>query len=222
MFHKKRKINKKKKQFFKTKIMSFCLFCLFLLGLYIFVVQFETQVLPTALKVSQKYATNIVSQQINKSVEKVINEMKLVTDDFFNKSVDYKTDKSYLDVNTILINSVCTNISDELSARLKNIKDTKIELPVGVFSGISAFSDFGPYFNVYVTSIGDAVVDYETTFQSVGINQINFQVYLNINCSVSIINPMYKKDIEISRKLTLVNTVFNGEVPNTYLGGLSK
>ena len=148
--------------------------------------------------------------------------MKLVTDDFFNKSVDYKTDKSYLDVNTILINSVCTNISDELSARLKNIKDTKIELPVGVFSGISAFSDFGPYFNVYVTSIGDAVVDYETTFQSVGINQINFQVYLNINCSVSIINPMYKKDIEISRKLTLVNTVFNGEVPNTYLGGLSK
>lgn len=222
MFHKKRKINKKKKLFSKTKVVPFCLFCIFLLMLYIFVVQFETQVLPTAIKVSQKYATNIVSQQINKSVEKIIKEMNLITDDFFNKNVDYKTNKSYLDVNTILINSVCTNISDELSARLKNIKDTKIELPVGIFSGISAFSDLGPYFNVYLTSIGDALVDYETTFQAVGINQINFQVYLNINCTVSIINPMYKKDIEISRKLMLVNTVFNGEVPNTYLNGLSK
>lgn len=222
MFHKKRKINKKRKQFLKTKIASFCLFCLFLLGIYIFVVQFETQVLPTAIKVSQKYATNIVSQQINKSVEKVIKEMNLLTDDFFNKNVDYKTNKSYLDVDTILINSVCTNISDELSSVLKNIKDTKIELPVGVFSGISAFSDLGPYFNVYLTSIGDAIVDYETTFQAVGINQINFQVYLNINCSVSIVNPMYKKDIEISRKLMLVNTVFNGEVPNTYLNTSQK
>lgn len=222
MFHKKRKINKKRKQFLKTKIATFCLFCLFLLGLYIFVVQFETRVLPTAIKVSQKYATNIVSQQINKSVEKVIKEMNLLTDDFFNKNVDYKTNKSYLDVNTILINSVCTNISDELSTMLKNIKDTKIELPVGVFSGISAFSDLGPNFNVYLTSIGDAIVDYETTFQAVGINQINFQVYLNINCSVSIVNPMYKKDIEISRKLMLVNTVFNGEVPNTYLNTTQK
>lgn len=215
MFHKKRKL--KKKKYFKIPFFSLFFLLIFIGLIYFFVIQFENEVLPTAIKVSQKYATNIISQEINKSVEKVIKDLNLYTNDFFNKNVDKTTNKTYLDVNTILINNVCTNVSQELSESLKSIKDTKIELPIGVFSGISAFSELGPSFSVYLSSIGDATVDYETNFQSVGINQINFQVYLNIDCSVSIINPMYKKDIDVSRKLMLVNTVFDGDVPNTYL-----
>ncbi len=185
--------------------------------IYFFALQFEKEVLPTAIKVSQKYATNMISQEISKSVEKVIKDENLSTSDFFIKTTDSKTNNIYLEVDTMLINRICSLISLELSNRLKNINDTKIEMPVGVFSGISAFSELGPSFTVYISSIGDAKVDYETNFQSVGINQINFQAYLNVEASVSIINPMYKKDIDISRKLMLLNTVFNGQVPNTYL-----
>ncbi len=219
MFHKKRKIKlkKTKKRYIKLKVFFTIITCIFIWLVYIFTVQFEKEVLPIAIKVSEKYAVNIVNQEINKSVEKIITQMKLYTGDFFSKNVDKEINKSNIDVNTILINNVCSKISENLSERLRDIKNTKIELPVGIFSGISAFSGAGPYFNVYLSSIGDAVVDYETNFQSVGINQINFQVYLKIDASVNIINPMYKKDINISRKLMLINTVFDGEVPSTYL-----
>ncbi len=215
MFHKKRKF--KRKKLFKIPFFSLTILCIFIWLIYLFILQFENEVLPTAIKVSQKYATNIISQEINKSVEKTITSLRLHTNDFFNKNVNKDTNKTYLDVDTILINNVCAKVSDELSKNLKNINDTKIDLPIGVFSGISAFSEFGPPFTVSLSSIGDAIVDYETNFQSVGINQINFQVYLNISCSISIINPMYKKDIDVSRKLMLVNTIFDGEVPKTYL-----
>ncbi len=215
MFHKKRKF--KRKKLFKIPFFSLTILCIFIWLIYLFILQFENEVLPTAIKVSQKYATNIISQEINKSVERTITSLRLHTNDFFNKNVNKDTNKTYLDVDTILINNVCAKVSDELSKNLKNINDTKIDLPIGVFSGISAFSEFGPPFTVSLSSIGDAIVDYETNFQSVGINQINFQVYLNINCSISIINPMYKKDIDVSRKLMLVNTIFDGEVPKTYL-----
>lgn len=215
MFHKKRKF--KRKKFFKIPFLFLTILCIIVWFIYWFILQFENEVLPTAIKVSQKYATNIISQEINKSVETIISDLNLHTQDFFNKNIDKDTNKTYLDVDTILINNVCAKVSNELSKNLRNISDTKIDLPMGIFSGISAFSELGPSFTVYLSSIGDATVDYETNFQSVGINQINFQVYLNINCSVSIINPMYKKDIEVKRKLMLVNTVFNGEVPNTYL-----
>lgn len=212
MFHKR-----KKKKSLRLPFIIIIVLGVFILFLYLFIVQFENEVLPTAIKISQKYATNIVSDEINKSVNKVIGDLNLQSSDFFTKTLDKESNKSYLDVDTILINNVCTSVSYELSKNLRNIKDTKIELPIGIFSGFSALSELGPSFNVYLSSIGDATVDYETSFQSVGINQINFQIYLNINCSVSIINPMYKKDINISRKLMLVNTVFDGEVPNTYL-----
>ncbi|MFR4987085.1 MAG: sporulation protein YunB [Lachnospirales bacterium] len=215
MFHKKRKF--KRKKLFKIPFFSLTILCIFIWLIYLFILQFENEVLPTAIKVSQKYATNIISQEINKSVERTITSLRLHTNDFFNKNVNKDTNKTYLDVDTILINNVCAKVSDELSKNLKNINDTKIDLPIGVFSGISAFSEFGPPFTVSLSSIGDAIVDYETNFQSVGINQINFQVYLNISCSISIINPMYKKDIDVSRKLMLVNTIFDGEVPKTYL-----
>lgn len=215
MFHKKRKF--KRKKIFKIPFFSLTILCISIWLIYLFILQFENEVLPTAIKVSQKYATNIISQEINKSVERTITSLRLHTNDFFNKNVNKDTNKTYLDVDTILINNVCAKVSDELSKNLKNINDTKIDLPIGVFSGISAFSEFGPPFTVSLSSIGDAIVDYETNFQSVGINQINFQVYLNISCSISIINPMYKKDIDVSRKLMLVNTIFDGEVPKTYL-----
>ena len=210
----KRKMKRKN----KTKIKFFFIFLIFivLIGLYFFIIQFENEVLPVAIKISEKYAVNIVNQEINKSVEKVTTDMGLYTGDFFSKNVDKDTNKTNLDVDTILINNVCSKISEELSKRLKNIKSTKVKLPVGIFSGIDAFSSYGPYFKVSLSSIGDVMIDYETTFQSVGINQINFQVYLKIDTSVNIINPMYKKDINISRKLMLVNTIFNGDVPNTY------
>lgn len=219
MFQKKRKLKQKKpgKKHIKLKFFPIILICIFIWIVYIFTIQFENEVLPIAMKVSEKYAVNIVNQEINKSVEKIITQMELYTGDFFSKNVDKETNKATIDVDTILINNVCSKISENLSDRLRDIKNTKIELPVGIFSGISAFSGIGPYFKVYLSSIGDAVVDYETTFQSVGINQINFQVYLKIDASVNIINPMYKKDINISRKLMLINTVFDGEVPNTYL-----
>lgn len=215
LFQKKRKLKNKKK--YKLKFISLIILCIFIWIIYLFIIQFEREVLPSAIKASEKYATNIISEEINKSVEKIISEMNLYTNDFFNKNTNKDTGTTYLDVNTILINSACSKISNELSKSLKSISDTRIKLPVGIFSGITAFSTFGPSFSIYLSSIGDATVDYETNFQSVGINQINFQVYLNVNASVSIINPMYKKDIDVSRKLMLINTVFNGDIPNTYL-----
>lgn len=215
------KKNKPKKLFkislkFKIKFYFFIFLLLCFLAFALFIYQFETKVVPTAIVIGEKYATNIVEQEIDKSVEKTILEMGLYSEKFFNKSLN-QTTNHYLDVNAILINNVCLNVSTNLTQSLKEMNETKIELPIGIFSGFNAFSGIGPKFKISIVSIGDATVDYETNFVSVGINQINFQVYLKINTQVSIINPMYKKDILISRKLMLVNTVFNGEVPNTYL-----
>lgn len=217
MFLKKRKHKKKYKKFYKIKAFILCLFFLFIFGLYGFIVQFESEIVPTAIAIGQKYSTNMINQEINNSVEKVIENLKVSSSDLFTKNINNNTNINYLDVDTILINNICSKISEELSKRLKDINKTIIPIPIGVFTGKTAFSSLGPKFSVSVTSIGGANVGYETSFESVGINQINFQVFLNIDTSISIVNPMYKKDLNISRKITLVNTVFNGEVPNAYL-----
>lgn len=221
---KKRKKNKKFKNSklfkfsikFKIKFYTFIILLICILLLALFIYQFETQVVPTALAISEKYATNMINQEIDMSVKETIEDMNLFSSDFFNKSLNQNTN-NFLDINTILINSVCLNVSKNLNKRLENINEMVMKLPIGIFSGFNAFSGMGPKFKVNVFSMREATIDYETKFESVGINQINFQIYLNIKTEIAIVNPMYKKNVEISRKLMLVNTVFNGEVPNTYL-----
>lgn len=213
---KKRRKRKNYKIRLKIKIYLFIFILIFFLAFAIFIRQFEKYVVPSVIAISEKYATNMISLEINRSVEKTVNEMRVVTDDFLNKSFN-KGGSNFLDVDTILINNLCNSISVNLSQKLISINDTKMKLPIGIFSGFNAFYGVGPKFSTYVSTTGDAQVDYETKFESVGINQINFQVWLKIDTKVRIINPLCKKDISVSRKLMLVNTVFNGQVPGTYL-----
>ena len=91
-----------------------------------------------------------------------------------------------------------------------------IQIPIGVFSGIPMLSQIDFKIPVNITSIGDAKVDYETSLTSAGVNQVSYQVWLNIECDVSIVSPVFSKNVNIKRKLLLVNTVFNGKVPNGY------
>ena len=63
----------------------------------------------------------------------------------------------------------------------------------------------------------EALVNYNTEFNSVGINQSNFKIWIDINTTVRIINPLQKKEIEFNRKVMIVDTVINGVVPENYM-----
>lgn len=53
---------------------------------------------------------------------------------------------------------------------------------------------------------------------SAGINQTNYKIWLTVNITVSLANPIYSKNVNMTRKIMLVDTVIKGEVPSSYLG----
>ena len=85
-------------------------------------------------------------------------------------------------------------------------------------TGINFFNTAGPKFKINVVPIGNALVDYETKFISAGINQTNFQVWLDIKFNSQVINPLNQKKFVFKKKIPLINTIINGTVPNTYIG----
>ena len=66
--------------------------------------------------------------------------------------------------------------------------------------------------------MGSAEVDYETEFISAGINQTNYKIWLTVDITVSLANPLYSKRVNMTRKIMLVDTIIKGEVPSNYLG----
>jgi sporulation protein YunB len=206
---------KKSKKNLKIK-----LFVCFLVFVFVFAaVQYNRIVLPAAVEVSQKYTTTEVNKRICDAIDSVIEGRNIKSSDFVSCKTGSDGKISYIDIDSILINSICAESAYKISESLNEMEDKNIQLPLGTFTGVNLITNLGPWCHIRITSMGDALVDYETKFEAVGINQVNYQVWLVVKTDEEIVNPLFSKQLKITRKLMLVNSVFNGEVPDNYWGG---
>lgn len=197
--------------FFKTaRNITFLLLIIF----FVISIAYIRFVMPISVKICQKYAITSINNIIQNSMYSTSKNIK--SEDFILRS-DNNGRLEYLSVNSIIVNNICAETASTVSQNLNNLTTSKIRLPLGVFTGLPILSHFGPSTTIRLQPIGDATADYETSMTQAGVNQVNFQVWINVHTTVSIVNPLWSKDLEITRKLTLVNTVFNGEIPKTYI-----
>lgn len=197
--------------FFKTaRNITFLLLIIF----FVISIAYIRFVMPISVKICQKYAITSINNIIQNSMYSASKNIK--SEDFILRS-DNNDRLEYLSVNSIIVNNICAETASTVSQNLNNLTTSKIRLPLGVFTGLPILSHFGPSTTIRLQPIGDATADYETSMTQAGVNQVNFQVWINVHTTVSIVNPLWSKDLEITRKLTLVNTVFNGEIPKTYI-----
>lgn len=175
---------------------------------------FNRFILPIITDVCTKYAVTQINSEINKATDKVISDMNITSKDFTqNITTD---DTSRVDIDSLLINNVTNRITAEISRSLNEISEIEIRLPAGAFSGIPLLSRLGYSLPFYITSMGDAKGDYDTSLTSAGVNQVSYQIWLNIECSISVTSPVFSKPLCVKRKLMLVNTIFSGSVPYGY------
>ena len=73
------------------------------------------------------------------------------------------------------------------------------------------------YISFKLMEHGSAYVDYDTSFESAGINQTNFKIWINVMINVRIVNPLVSKSVEVQRKIMLIDTVIKGDIPMGYL-----
>ena len=194
----------------QPEILHFC----YLLFFFVISIAYIHFVMPISVKICQKYAITSINNIIQNSMYSASKNIK--SEDFILRS-DNNGRLEYLSVNSIIVNNICAETASMVSKNLNNLTTSKIRLPLGVFTGLPILSHFGPSTTIRLQPIGDATADYETSMTQAGVNQVNFQVWINVHTTVSIVNPLWSKDLEITRKLTLVNTVFNGEIPKTYI-----
>ncbi|MCC8098225.1 MAG: sporulation protein YunB, partial [Eubacterium sp.] len=124
---------------------------------------------------------------------------------------------SSIEINSLLVNEICSETAHRLSEALNNTEIRKIPLSLGLITGFRILSNYGPKINVRLMPMGSARADWETALTDSGINRVNYKVYLNIEASVKIISPLSSRPMEITRKYMLADITFTGAVPDTYL-----
>lgn len=185
-----------------------------MLSIILLSICFNHFVLPIVTDMCNKYATTKINNEINAATDKIITEMNIKTSDFTEEITN--SDINHINLNSILINNVTNKIVAQLSENMNELSYHEINVPIGAFSGIPLFSRLGFNVPIHISSIGDAKADYESSLTSAGVNQVSYQVWLNIECNVTVVNPIFGKNLCVKRKLLLVNTIFNGKIPEGY------
>lgn len=170
----------------------------------------------------EKEVITVISNSLTTSLEKPIQDSL-----FSSPMLLYQYDKNevikgiYIDsnvVNQILIN-VNQSLKEALDEGVLEKEITNIEIPLGSLISKSVFANVGPNVPIKILPISFYKTDIVTNMKPYGINNVLFEVYLNIKIEVDTIIPLRKDEINFSTNILLVSQLLQGEVPYYYYSG---
>lgn len=182
---------------------------------WLFLEATQKYIMPIAVKLCLNAAKDKANRVINESVDSVLKESGINYSDLFSV-VSNNNEITMITTDTAAINTLCADISEYITKNLENMENDEMSIPYGATTGFGILSNVGPPIVFEMTPVGGADVDYETEFNSAGINQTNYKIWLTVNISVSLVNPLYNEEMSMNRKIMLVDTVINGKVPDYY------
>lgn len=172
----------------------------------------DQKLVPPLKEISHMQCKIAANKIIDDSAEKILSEMKLTESTLLSPNLN---GEGYT-ANTALVNHFCSQFSTSITDGLTKLKNENIGIPLGAVTNWSFFANMGPEIPFTLVPMGAVKVDYDSAFLSVGINQINYKVWLNISMELKIVNPFYQENLTCERKIMLADIVFSGKVPEQY------
>lgn len=163
-----------------------------------------------------------VQKAISMSVDKLEGETSRTLEkyDYSNlitvtKNKDDNTNIINTDVE--VLNKIVLELTVNLNKEFKNMENEKIGMPIGAFTGNRYIAAMGPKLNIQIKPSGNIETEIKTEFESKGINQTIYRIYLETKGNIKILTPYNTIGREVTNKVLLVETVIVGNVPSTYL-----
>lgn len=151
---------------------------------------------------TMNYETNRILQQTN------YNEVVTITKE--------NDGTNLLKTDVVTINKIASDIALACEKSLKELENETINIPIGSLTGNKYLAGSGPKIKIKVIPTGNIVTELKTEFESKGINQTIYRIYLELKCKTNILTAYNTLNQEIINQVLLVETLVIGDVPQTY------
>jgi len=196
----------------------------FLMGLA-FVVMIMSFLCSYAEKSLMPYVLNVSELKVKSVVTAAVGE---VIKDRYNGSIKYSDivdiDRdagnriTSVQTDTVELNAVSCEISDAISRRLSEIKNYKVDVPLGMLLGNSIFASAGPPLRIKIKPLGQVDTEFVSQFTSAGINQTRHTVIIKVKARLGLKTLLIGRESDIVVNLPVAETIIVGEVPELYFG----
>lgn len=159
-------------------------------------------------------ALYIATEVVGEESSKVLKEYEYT--DLVSVTKNEIDETNILKTNVVVINEIASDIAVKVIQKLEEKKTENVEIPIGALLGNKYLSGFGPNIKINIIPKGNIITDLKTEFETQGINQTIYRIYLDIKCNVNIVNAYNTIETQVTNQVLLVETVIVGGVPNTY------
>lgn len=199
----KNPMNKKKKIFMLILIIAIVTF-----------ITIVTAIAPIFETLCKEKAKSVATIICNEESTKIIQNYQY--DDLVTVEKDKEENITMIKTNVTTINYIISDVGEKIQKRLNQTKQEDTEIPLGSFTGSKLFSGMGPNIPFKLSVIGNVVTDFRSEFKEAGINQTLHRLYLQVDCTVSILTAYQSTEETISNQVILAENIIVGHIPNSY------
>lgn len=175
--------------------------------------QFEKKVVPSLQEISHNHSMAIANDIIDDCIQTLMAELPLSSKDFITLT---DQENGTYSTNTQQINLFCTRLNKKINSAMQSLPNEEILIPLGAVTKSNFFANWGPKIPFTLMPAGAITSDYETSFVTAGINQVNYKIWINLTLDIQIVNPLYHEKITLTKKIMLVDTIIGGKVPDHF------
>lgn len=192
-----------------------CLVLLAVLAVYS-VIYTEKIIKPNVSAIAEVKIRGMITQAVNSAIRD-----QFRTGEAARELLTIKTDQegniTYVESNTTAMNSLATALTQAVQNQYRWKEAVILDVPVGSIVGSQILSQIGPSIGLKVLPIGMSRANFKTEFESMGINQTKYKVYLEMESQARVLAPFTINNIEVQNTILVAEAVIVGEVPEAYI-----
>ena len=162
---------------------------------------------------------------INNAVLKILsdNDAYQNYDNFIEISVGSDGNVSLINVNMLMVNLLLCDLTEKTQINVNNLCKEKIyNVPFYAITGSLMLAQLGKNIEIEVKPIGHVECKLSSKFDGVSVNQTRHSIFVDVTARVKMILPLYVKDLYVSTKIVVAESVIVGKVPEMYLQNQDK
>lgn len=192
------------------KIILLIAFCTIIMSLLVFLRSAYPVFRSSCETAASSKGTKIINEEVNKVMK------NYSYDELVNIEKDTQGKISLIKANVITLNEIVSQIISNIQTQFDKIPRISVFINMGSVSGISVLKNLEPQFELELESAGKISSNVKTEFKSVGINQTEHKIYLQIDARVGILTPFETFGKDIKTDVILTEAIIVGEVPDSY------
>jgi len=171
---------------------------------------------PNMLAVAEARVRSMITKTVNSCVSEQfqtggeISELLIVR-------TDQEGNITYVEPDTQAMNRLASSLLSDILEKYRADGPVILAIPAGSVLGSVIFSQMGPSVNLKIMPITTTRANIVTEFESMGINQTKYKVYLSMESEARVLAPFSANEVSVQNTVLIAEAVIVGRVPDSYI-----